>query len=142
MYATAESKEFLLRQCTQKLAASKSQVRVSLSEDYGRNVQNCKIESSECMVGPGIIIESVAVTEMDGLSSESRVFEDTLANSGLSDIEGAGEIETELVALLVDVSVLNGGRLPHSKYRVWLERRNNLDRVSRRCAAEWYAVCL
>lgn len=79
---------------------------------------------------------------MEWLSSESRAFEDTLPRSGRSDIEGAGEIETELVALLVDVSVLNGGRLPHSKYRVWLERRNNLERVSRRCAAEWYAVCL
>lgn len=70
------------------------------------------------MVGPGVDIESVAVTEMEGLSSESRAFEEALANSGRSDIEGAGDIETELVVLLVDVSVLNGGRLPHSKYRV------------------------
>jgi len=58
--------------------------------------------------------------------------------SGLSDMDGAGEIETELALLAEEVvtSVSSLGRLPHSRYRLWLDRLRSLDRASRRCAAE------
>lgn len=89
------------------------------------HLQKCKTASSGEIDGLGVNgVSSPAPTEVDWVTDTSDswsvwLLEERLGSSGLSDAEGAGEMERELVALLVEDVVRSdsslGGRLPHSR---------------------------